>query len=36
MPPIGLAKTGVMGGVLRMVKWGFKFAFLHQVGLSRA
>ena len=34
--PIVLAKKGVMGGVLRMVKWGFKFAFFHQAGLCRA
>ena len=27
--PIVLAKKGVMGGVLSMVKWGFKFAFFH-------
>ena len=36
MPPIALAKKEVMGGVLRMVKWGFKFAFFHQAGLCRA
>ena len=38
MHPIVLAKKGVMGvnGVLRMVKWGFKFAFFHQAGLCRA
>ena len=36
MPPIALAKKGVMGGVLRMVKWGFKFTFSHQAGLFRA
>ena len=36
VPPIVLAKKGVMAGVLRMVKWGFKFAFFHQAGLCRA
>ena len=36
MPPIVLAKKGVMGGVLRMVKRGFKFTFFHQAGLRRA
>ena len=36
MPPIVLAKKGVMGGVLRMVKWGFKFTLFHQAGLCRA
>ena len=36
MHPIVLAKKGVMGGVLRMVKWAFKFAFSHQAGLCRA
>ena len=36
VPPIALAKKGVMGGVLRMVKWQFKFAFFHQPGLCRA
>ena len=34
--PIVLAKKGVMGGVLCMVKWGFKIAFFHQAGLYRA
>ena len=36
MHPIVLVKEGVMGGVLRMVKWGFKFAFFHQACLCRA
>ena len=36
MHPIVLAKKGVMGDVLRMVKWGFKFAFFNQGGLCRA
>ena len=36
MPPIVLAEKGVMGGVLRMVKWGFKFTFFHLAGLCRA
>ena len=29
MPPIVLAKKEVMGGVLRMVKWGLNFTFFH-------
>ena len=36
VPPILLAKKGVMGGVLHMLKQGCKFAFLHQAGLCRA
>ena len=36
MHPIILAKKGLMGGVLRMVKWGLKFAFFHHAALCRA
>ena len=36
MPPIVLAKKGVMGGVLHMLKYGCKFVFLNQAGLCRA
>ena len=36
MPPIVLAKKGVLGGALHMVKYGCKFAFLHKAGLCKA
>ena len=36
MPPIVLAKKEVIGGVLHMLKYGCKFAILHEAGLRRA
>ena len=36
MPPIVLAKKGVIVGFLHVLKWGSKFAFLYWSGLCRA
>ena len=36
MPPIVLTKKGVIGGVLHVLKYGCKVAFLHQAGLCKA
>ena len=36
MPPIVLAKTGVIGGFFACCTIGVHFAFLHLVGLCRA
>ena len=36
VPPIVLAKKGVIGGFLHVLEPGCKFAFLHQAGLCTA